>query len=172
MALLDANDDFIEVLNVTDLAIDMSEYRISEAISGRTVHIFPEGTLLEAGCSIVVGSEGFLPGSELGRFGTAPVQNASEGNTLSITDTGAILQLDDSTFTEAFSLTIPDLTQTAAQGSYALTTDGDFNSGYAQHADIAATAGALSSPGTLLGGDPFCDVTAPVTVTDFSISDS
>ena len=163
--LVDGDDDFVEVLNVTNAPIDLTDYVIREGTRSETVHVFPANTILEAGCSIVVGSQGFLPGSTSERFGTTPVQNASEGDTLQITDSGDSLELRDVDFEQAYSVTIPDLEATAERGSYALTVDGDGNSDYAQHADIAATMGALSSPGTMLNGDPFCFLTTPVMVT-------
>ena len=162
--LIDGNDDFVEVLNVSSSPVDLTFFEIREGTTDDVVHVFPEGAILEPGCSIIVGSQNFVPGAEVGRFGTAPVQNASEGNTLRITDTGDTMRLIDFDFREAYSVTIPDLTGTAAQGSWALTTDGDATSGYAQHADIGAASGALSSPGTELDGDPFCVLTSPVTV--------
>ncbi|MEM7230348.1 MAG: lamin tail domain-containing protein [Planctomycetota bacterium] len=70
-----SDDEFVEIVNTTGAAIDMSDYRIADGFSVR--HIFPAGTVLDAGCAIVVFGGGNPP---INNFGGAIVQTASSGS--------------------------------------------------------------------------------------------
>ena len=67
-------DEFVEIVNVTDLGLDVSGMTLSDGVSVR--HTFPPGTVIPAGAALVV----FGGGSIDGFYGGASVQFASSGS--------------------------------------------------------------------------------------------
>ena len=86
-------DEFVEIVNAGPAAVDVSGWTITDAISTR--HEFAPGTILPAGCGVVV----FGGGSPTGGFGAMLVQVASSGSlglnnggdTVTVSDGGGVV---------------------------------------------------------------------------------
>ena len=68
------NDEFVEIVNLEDFAVDISGWPVTDNLGPR--HIMPEGTVLNPGQAVVV----FGGGDPTGVFGGAIVLTASTGN--------------------------------------------------------------------------------------------
>jgi hypothetical protein len=67
-------DEFVELVNSGSNDLDLSGWTLSDAVQLR--HTFPEGSIVEAGCALVV----FGGGAPQGAFGGALVKTASAGS--------------------------------------------------------------------------------------------
>jgi predicted extracellular nuclease len=157
-----SQDEFVEIVNPTEADIDVSGWTLSDAGSVR--HTFPEGSVIEAGCAVVV----FGGDIATGTFGGSLVQTASNGY-LSFNNSGDTITVTNgvSTFEVVYgseggnnqSLTLnPDITGEA----------------YSAHSSVEAANGALFSPGTKLDGTKFAGCTIPdiaPTVVDITPAD-
>jgi len=139
-----SQDEFIEIVNITDHEIDISGWIIYVDTNLR--HTFPEGTILRAGCGMVV----FGGGTPTGDFGGCLVQVASTGS-LVLLNTGATIKLlDGSVIIAAY-----DYTYDIANDDQSLTRDPDYTGVFTRHSLVPAANGALFSPGTKVDGSPF-----------------
>ena len=144
-----SQDEFIELVNNSDVDVDISGWTISDAVGVR--HTFPAGTIVPANCNIVI----FGGGTPTGEFGGAVVQIASTGY-LGLNNSGDTITINDGT---------TDLVQVAygAEGGYdqSLTRDPDIIGDFVQHAAASGSGGALFSPGTKVDGAQFagCPIT-------------
>ena len=68
-----SEDEFVEIVNDSGVAVDISGWMINDAVATR--HEFPPGTILAPGCGIIV----FGGGAPTGDFGLMIVQTASKG---------------------------------------------------------------------------------------------
>jgi hypothetical protein len=139
------DDEFVEIVNITDHEIDISGWTFT--VNDTVRHTFPEGTVLPATCGIVV----FGGGTPTGNFGGCLVQVASTGS-LVLLNTGATIKLqDDSLLIDAYTY-IGDM----ADDDQSLTRFPDLTGPvFVRHSEVPAAAGALFSPGTLVDGSPF-----------------
>ena len=142
---LDTSDDeFIEILNNTGGAVDISAWTISDGVGVR--HAFPSGTTISDGCGVVV----FGGGTPAGAFGGMTAQTASSGS-LGLNNGGDDLILKtDSGVSVA----------TASYGSeggddQSLTRDPDLTGGFEKHTTAAGAGGARFTPGTRVDGGDF-----------------
>ncbi len=141
----DASDDeFIELVNTTSMTLDLSSFVITDSISPR--HIFPTGTIIGPGQSIVV----FGGGNPTGSFGGAQVYTASTGS-LSLNNSGDTISLLSPAST---------IIDTVSYGSIAakdqsLTRSPDLTGPFVLHSQAQGSGGALFSPGTRIDGTPF-----------------
>ena len=85
-----SQDEFVEIVNPHDHAIDLSYYRLEDA-TGTARHLFPLGTVLARRQAVVVFGGG-NPDPSDGRFGDAIVQTASSGQ-LSLNNSGDTISL-------------------------------------------------------------------------------
>ena len=153
-------DEFIEIVNISESSIDLSGWNLTDEIGIR--HTFPEDTSLDAGAAIVV----FGGGTPSGVFGGAEVQIASQGNlgwsnggdTASIVAGGAVI------------------TSISYDG-----TIGGSNSAFSRNPDLSGVAGSTETfelvsnilgpnadpytPGTTLLGAPFGQIDFEITLT-------
>ncbi len=137
-------DEFVEIVNNGETNADLSGVELGDAVFAAR-HVFPEGTIVEPGCAILV----FGGGSPTGEFGESLVQTASSGG-LGLNNGG-----------DSVTLTNGDETITLEYGSeggnnQSLTRNPDITGEFAQHSSIDAAQGALFSPGTKLDGSVFC----------------
>lgn len=139
-----SEDEFVEILNVSEEVFDLSNYEIHDEAALR--HIFTEGTILAPGRAIIV----FGGGSPQGTFGGSLVQVASTGF-LGLSNSG------DSVILKA-----PgggsELLRVAYDGSVddvALTRSPDGDGEFVPHSGVEDAAGALFSPGTKTDGSAF-----------------
>ena len=141
------DDEFVEIVNNTGAAVDITGWTLSD--NSQVRHVFPADTVVENGLAVVV----FGGGAPTGTFGDAIVQTASSGQvglnnggdtiTLASTTRGGTTQIEVSYGGEAGnnqSRTLdPDITGTD----------------YVDHSTATGAGGALFSPGTQIDGSPF-----------------
>ena len=140
----DASDDeFIEIVNVSGTALDVSGWSISDAVQVR--HTFPTGSIIPADCAAVV----FGGDTPTGEFGGAVVQTASTGS-LGLNNGGDTLLLDNGAAS-----TLEYVYGSEGGNDQSLTREPDISGTFVLHSDAAASGGALFSPGTQLDGTAF-----------------
>ncbi|MCA9295817.1 MAG: lamin tail domain-containing protein, partial [Phycisphaerales bacterium] len=135
------DDEFVEIVNTTGFAIDISDYRIADGFGVR--HIFPAGTIVEAGCAIVVFGGGNPP---VNNFGGAIVQTASTG-TLGLNNTSdsvTVLLSDEVTVVATMSYSNGDLNQS-------LNRSPELTGLYVEHTAVPGSVG-FQSPGVRADG--------------------
>ncbi|WP_339771126.1 ExeM/NucH family extracellular endonuclease [uncultured Paraglaciecola sp.] len=144
-----SDDEFVELVNAGDSAIDVSGWTISDAVQVR--HTFPSGSVIEAGCAAVI----FGGGTPQGVFGGALVQAASSG-TVGLNNGGDTITVSNgiSTFEVVYG------SEGANDQSLTLNPDVTGES-YSAHATVSEANGALFSPGTKLDGTSFAGCTVP-----------
>lgn len=138
-----ADDEFVEIFNDENTAIDLSGWTLSDALSIR--HTFPANTIINAGQGIVV----FGGGSPTGSFGGSIVQTASSGG-LSLNNSGDTITLKD----DADSLVMQVIYGSEGGDNQSLTRSPDITGDFVKHSTASGSAGALFSPGTKLDGTP------------------
>jgi len=143
-------DEFVEIVNATGASLDLSDWSLSDLT--RVRHVFPQGTLLPAGCAIVV----FGGGVPTGGFGGSLVQTASTG-ALILNDSGDRITLRDA---------VDGVIAAVAYGpeggkNQSLTRAPDISGEFEKHASAAGSGGRLFSPGTHLDGTPFVGCITP-----------
>ena len=144
-----SQDEFIELVNNSDVDVDISGWTIADAVAVR--HVFPAGTVVAANCNIVI----FGGGTPTGEFGGAIVQTASSGY-LGLNNSGDTITINDGT-TDLLQVTY------GSEGGddQSLTLDPDITGEvYVKHSEVSAANGALFSPGTLVDGTQFAGCSA------------
>lgn len=139
-----AQDEFIEIVNNATSSVDMSGWTLSDDAGVR--HIFPTGSIVQAGHAAVV----FGGGSPIGDFGAALVQTASSGG-LGLDDSGDTITLNDGAADQ-------DVVSYGSQASdnQSITRDPDVSGGaFVKHTTASNAAGAAFSPGTRIDGSSF-----------------
>jgi len=138
------DDEFVEIVNVTDHNVDISGWTF--IVNSNVKHTFPEDTVLRSGCGIVV----FGGGTPTGSFGNCLVQLASTGS-LGLVNAGAAIELRDGSSILIDAYTYNDM----AAHDQSLTRLPDLTGTFALHSVIPAAEGRLFSPGTLVDGSLF-----------------
>ncbi|MEM6795224.1 MAG: lamin tail domain-containing protein, partial [Acidobacteriota bacterium] len=138
-----SEDEFVEIVNVTDALFDLSGFVIRDSFFDR--HVFPTPTVLAPGCSVVV----FGGGTLTGPFGNAQAQISSTA-LLSLNNVG------DGVFVSNNGLAL-DAHVYGSEGSnnQSLTRDPDLTGGFTEHTTATGSGGALFSPGTRIDGSNF-----------------
>ena len=139
-----SQDEFVELLNVTEEAFDLSGYEIHDGVGMR--HIFPAGTVLASGRAILV----FGGGSPTGSFGGSLVQIASSG-LLGLNNSGDIVILK----TPGGGSDLLSLTYDGVVQDEALTRSPDGSGDLIPHSTAGGAGGNLFSPGTRVDGEDF-----------------
>ena len=151
-----SDDEFVEIVNTSASAIDISGWTLADGVGVR--HTFPADTVLESNCGVVV----FGGGTPTGIFGGMVVQTASSG-ALGLNNGGDTVTLNDGSTDQA------SATYGGEGGdNQSLTLDPDLTGAtLVQHATATGSGGALFSPGTRIDGSAFdgCDATPPAPVT-------
>jgi len=149
-----SQDEFVEIVNDSNLALDISGWTLADGFGVR--HTFPAGSVVAQGCSVVV----FGGGTPTGTFGNGLVQTASSGS-LGLNNGGDSVTLNNGS---------KDVS-TASYGSeggdnQSLTLDPDVNGiePRVKHSVATGSGGALFSPGTKIDGSQFdgCPVSAEI----------
>ncbi|MEM7113296.1 MAG: ExeM/NucH family extracellular endonuclease [Chloroflexota bacterium] len=144
-------DEFIELVNNTGGALDISGWTISDA--GTVQHTFPNGTIVPDQCAIVV----FGGGTPTGSFGDALVQTASTSS-LSLNNGGDTVTLNDGNSDVASYVF-------GSEGvtDESLTRDPDITGSepLVGHSSATDSGGTVHSPGTQVDGTPFSGCAAP-----------
>jgi len=149
-----AQDEFIELVNVTGAALDISGWTLSDATQAR--HTFPAGTIITDQCGIVV----FAGGTPTGSFGNIVVQVASTGQ-LGLNNNGDTVTLKNG------AIVIATYNYGSEGGNdQSLTRNPDITgpTPLVQHTTATGSAGRLHSPGTKVDGTTFSGCT-PINIT-------
>jgi len=145
-----SQDEFVEIINRTSEAIDLSGFKLSDADDVR--HVFAKGTIVPPFEVVVV----FGGGKPKGSFGNAAedhlVFTASTGG-LSLNNGGDVIKL-----TDAQGNVIEEIQFGSAEGgaNQSINRDPDGNGAtFARHTQVAHDTSRLFSPGTQATGEPF-----------------
>ncbi|MDG2291307.1 MAG: lamin tail domain-containing protein [Phycisphaerales bacterium] len=146
-----SEDEFVEIVNRSGAAIDMSGWILSDAVGTR--HVFANGTVLDDQCVIVI----FGGGTPTGDFGGALVQTASTGY-LGLNNSGDTVSITD----QAGAVMLEVLYGSEAGDNQSITRSPDvYGDTFFKHSEIAPD-GSLWSPGFTSDGNPLGTCTAPV----------
>ncbi len=147
-----SEDEFIEIVNVSGAALDISGWTLADAVTVR--HTFPTGTVLADQCSVVV----FGGGAPVGGFGGAVVQTAS-GGFLGFNNSGDMITLNDG-------LNDVAVVGYGSEGGndQSLTLDPDVTGSLplVRHTTAAGSNGARFSPGERVDGTLFAGCELPI----------
>ncbi|MDG2487933.1 MAG: lamin tail domain-containing protein [Roseibacillus sp.] len=155
-----SQDEFIEFLNVSDEAFDLSDYEIHDGVGMR--HVFSSGTLLAAGRAIVV----FGGGSPVGAFGGSLVQIASSG-LLGLNNSGDTIFLK----TPGGGSTLLEFEYDGSVQDESMSRSPDGSGVLVAHSQASGAGAALFSPGVTVSGGSFDGAVAIefIRITDFDI---
>ena len=150
------DDEFVEIVNKSGIALDMSGWSLHDGVEQR--HIFPSDTILPADCAIVV-----FGGGSIDNLGGSTIFQVVSSIRLGLNNAGDTVTVFDS------------LGETVASVSYggeggndqSLTRDVDVTGPFVQHGSAAGAGGRLFSPGTRVDGTEFCP---PLGELSFSLS--
>ncbi len=153
-----SQDEFVEIVNITGVPIDLSGWGIYDAVGLR--HAFPSGSLVFDQCAMVV----FGGGQPAGDFGGSLVQTASTGG-LGLNNDGDTLKLHPVGGGDFISYTY------GAEGGddQSLTRDPDISGlePLVKHSTVEASGGALFSAGVRLDGSTFTGCGTRSQITEF-----
>ena len=135
------DDEFVEIVNMGDEAVDLSGWTLSDAISVR--HTFPDGTSLPAMSAIVV----FGGGDPTGDFGGSEVQTTGS---LGLNNGGDTVTLSDDDGD-----VVAEQTYDGSVDGESITRDPDGTGPFVAHSTATGSGGALFSPGTQNDGSNF-----------------
>lgn len=141
-----AEDEFVEIVNNTGAAVDISGWTISDADATR--HVFPAGTIIDDNCAVLV----FGGGTPVGAFGGVEVQISSTGD-LFLNNGGDVV-----TFATDLAVVMAQMSYGSEGGNnQSLTRDPDITGAppLVLHTLASGAAGALFSPGTHVDGTAF-----------------
>lgn len=150
----DADDEFVEILNLSGQTINLSGYSLSDPTFER--HLFPYGTILEDGGSILVFAGGDVEEGSGAAFGNTEVQIARSNPLfpgLLLDDGGDVLTLADPFGVELHSLVLPDQSTATQPASWVAASDGQPALGSVRHHELPGAH--PYSPGTASDGSPF-----------------
>jgi predicted extracellular nuclease len=143
------DDEFVELVNNSDLATDISGWTLSDGFGVR--HTFPSDSIVPAGCAVVV----FGGGVPNGLFGGALVQTASEGQ-VGFNNGGDTVTLSNGV------ISIDVAYGSEGGNNQSLTRNPDITGeSFAQHSTIAQANQSLFSPGTKIDGTTFSGCSVP-----------
>lgn len=142
-----AEDEFIEFINLSSQAVDMSGYKIFDATAladGIPRHTINNGTILPPGGALVI----FGGGTPTGTFGGALVQTSTSGN-MNMSNAGDVMTLTDAADAVVVTFDIEPLSDNPNE-SY--TRNPDITGSFEQH---SGNTTLLFSPGTKIDGTSF-----------------
>ena len=142
-----AEDEFIEFINLSTQAIDLSGYKIYDATAldaSSPRHVIADGTIIPSGVAFVV----FGGGTPTGDFGGAIVQTTTTGN-MNLSNAGDLITLTDPF--DAIVLTF-DIEPLSNNPNESYTRNPDITGDFEQH---SASTPLLFSPGTRIDGSSF-----------------
>ena len=143
-----AQDEFIELINLSSKSVDMGGYKIfdsSNLITGVPNHLIPANTIVPSGgCLLIFGG-----GTPTGLFGGAIVQTSTSGD-LNMNNAGDIMTLTDQT---GKVITSFDITPLSDNPNESYTRFPDITGDFIQH--HLANGSLVFSPGTKVDGTRF-----------------
>ncbi len=146
------DDEFVELLNVTNADLDISDWKIYDSNNAAPRHIFPANTILPARSAVVI----FGGGTPTGTFGGALVAKASDVNKLSLNNNGDTVTVRNATGDALAFMSYTDLGVTGSNnGGKSLNLDPDVTgTARVQHTVVAGAVGDYS-PGAKVDGTYF-----------------
>jgi predicted extracellular nuclease len=145
-----SDDEFVEIVNVSGAAQDISGWTLADGFNVR--HTFPAGTVIPDGCGLVL----FGGGTPSGSFGNMTVQTASSG-ALGLNNGG-----DDVTLNNGSSDVAVAGYGSEGGDNQSLTLDPDLTgAAFVKHSLATGSGGALFSPGTKIDGSGFAGCPSP-----------
>jgi hypothetical protein len=149
-----SQDEFVEIVNSDAADLDISGWTLADGVAVR--HTFPAGTVVPAGCAVVV----FGGGMPTGSFGNSLVQTASTGS-LGLNNGGDLVILSD-----GVNDVVPTGYGSEGGDNQSLTLDPDVTGAEprVKHSLATGSGGALFSPGTRIDGSQFdgCPISAEI----------
>lgn len=142
-----ADDEFLEFVNISSTPADVSGFKIYDTESldaGTPSHVIPNGTIIPPGKALVI----FGGGTPTGTFGGAIVQTSTSGD-LNLNNAGDIMTFTDADGNVLIEFDIEPLSNNPNE-SY--TRNPDITGEFEQHGDNTPV---LFSPGTKIDGSPF-----------------
>lgn len=167
-----ADDESIELVNSTNIAVDLSGWTVrthSTSSATETVrHTFAANTTVPAGEAIVVFGGGiFDPANPL--FGCAQVVKASSGG-LSLANGGLTILVRNGSGNLITQFTYGGPTSLNGGNAQSLTRSPDITGNFVLHTTPAGAGGRKLSPGLKLDGSPFGNCTL-LTVNDVTLNE-
>lgn len=163
-----ADDEFVEIVNVSAAPVDLSGWKLRDAAGLadplQVRHTFPAGSVLNAGCALVIFGGGNPALGRTAAFGNAWIIKAS-GGSLALNDNGDVVSLQDGAGVEqagaAYAAIAP------ADNTKSLNRNPDLTGPPALtlHTNVPGAGAANYSPGTQVDGVKFCTLTESFTVT-------
>lgn len=149
-------DEFVEFVNVSETAIDLSDHTLNDAVAIR--HRFPAGTVIEPGCALVVFGGGDVIEGNNPLFGGATVQLANESNEfgLGLNNSGDFIRLLNPDGVE-----ISGLRYDATNGDLgSRVREPELTGDFVFHIDVVnSPALFIYTPGFSALAEPFCALT-------------
>ena len=142
-----AEDEFIELINLSTQAVDLSGYKIYDETalaSGTPRHVIADGTIIPSGAALVI----FGGGTPTGDFGGAIIQTSTTGN-MNMSNAGDVMTITDTMDQVVLTFDIEPLSNNPNE-SY--TRNPDITGDFEQH---SASSPLLFSPGTRIDGSSF-----------------
>ena len=154
---IDATDDeFVEIVNVSDAAVDLAGWSLWDSDQPNPRHTFPAGFELPAGEAVVVFGGGGVPDDSTGvQFLAAENTDPGMNFGLSLNNGGDVLTLYDDQMREVLVFGYGDEGIIAAVQDESITRDPDISGDFTAHTDAAGDPDALFSPGTKIDGTSF-----------------
>lgn len=139
-------DEFIEIVNVNSVSVDLAGWTIRDAAATR--HIFSAASIVRPGCGLVV----FGGGAPQGSFGNSLVQIASTGS-LGLNDRGDVIYL----YSASGELIAAYTYGVEANDDQSVTRSPDIwgEEPFIKHSLAEGSNGSLFSPGTQVDGTAF-----------------
>jgi len=138
-----SDDEFIELVNNTGQAVDISGWTLSDSVGIK--HHFPTGTVINDQCGVVV----FAGGEIAGQFGDMTIQTASLKE-LGLNNNGDTITLQNG------NTTIDQVIYNSiAADNQSLSRDPDITGGFVKHSEIIGSGVSLFSTGTQHNGVKF-----------------
>ncbi|HEV7475948.1 MAG TPA: lamin tail domain-containing protein, partial [Pyrinomonadaceae bacterium] len=151
------DDEFIELVNITNHDVDLSGYRLltrsSSATSDTVRHQFGAGTIVPACTSIVIFGGG-NPNQNDPIFRGAQIYTTQTG-ALSLTNAGGLITLRDRNGGTISQVGYGGATGLNGDVNQSLTRAPDLGAAFTQHRFASGSGGRVFSPGTKVNGDPF-----------------
>ncbi len=141
-----SQDEFVEVINRTNMPINVGGFSISDADSVRFT--FPSGTIIPTSEVAVI----FGGGTPTGDFGNAHANGLVFTASLSLNNGGDTIALKDALNNPIEAITFGSIEGNANQS---ITRSPDVTGSFVPHSAAAGSGGSLFSPGTLVNGSPF-----------------
>ncbi|MEK6409236.1 MAG: lamin tail domain-containing protein [Acidobacteriota bacterium] len=142
-----SQDEFVEVINRTNIPVNVGGYTLSDADNLRFT--FPAGTIIPASEAAVI----FGGGTPMGEFGNALFNGLVFTAALSLNNGGDTITIKDPSAVVIESVTYGT---TEGNANQSINRDPDLPGiAFATHSSIAGSGGRLFSPGARVNGAPF-----------------